>query len=191
MPAAETVSLHHFPDRAGHLLCILGQGPAEKDQLRTEHIDNVDDADSQHFLVLLHDLLQIDIALGCSAEDLSRSKLSAGGFLRCAHQSRHRYICLQAPAPPACAEPALGPDNLVTHFAAAHDAALEDLTVQNDTAAYAAAECKHDNIGIILSGSRCRLTERRTVRIVCNPHRAGNDPAKYFHKIDVLPPQVV
>ena len=79
----------------------------------------------------------------------------------------------------------------MAHFAAAHNAALKDLAVQNDTAADTAAERKHDDIGIVLAGSRYSLAESSTVRVIGDAHGAGNDPSENLHKIDVVPAQVV
>ena len=191
MPSAEAVSLHHFPDGTGHLIRMLGKCPSKENQLRPEHVDDVDDTDPQHLLVLLHNFLQIDIALSCTVENFCRCQFFAGGLFSGSNKSRHRYVCLQASAPPAGTASAVCTDDLVAYFAAAHDAALEDLAVQNDAAADTAAKCEHDNIGIVLAGPRYGLAEGRAVRIVGYSHRAGNDPPENINKIDVLPPQVI
>ena len=48
--SAKAVSLHHLSDGTGHLIRMLGQCPSKKNQLRPEHVDDVDDTDPQHLL---------------------------------------------------------------------------------------------------------------------------------------------
>ena len=76
-------------------------------------------------------------------------------------------------------------------FAAAHNAALEDLAVQDNAASDSASECEHNDVRIVLAGACDRFSQRCTVCVIGNADRAGDDTSQFFHQIHILPPEVV
>ena len=191
MLAAEAAALHHLPDGADHRLGIVRHLAAEQDQLRAEHVYDVDNTGAEHGLILFDDLLQVNVSFGCAAEDLLRCQYAFGRLLRSTDQCGDGNICLKAAPSAAGTASAIYADNLMAYFTAAHDAALKDLSVQDDAAADTAAEGKHYNVGIVFSGSCNSFSQRRAVGIVGDSDRAGNHTAKFTGKVHILPAEVV
>ena len=76
-------------------------------------------------------------------------------------------------------------------LAAAHDTALENVTVQNNAASDAVSEREHDDIAEVLARAGDRLAHRGAVSVVCDAHRARNNLAELLHKRNILPADIV